>query len=282
MINLVHHKEEEYDFITCIKNRIKNNLNFLAIATGPTGIGKSWSLLSMGYELDPEFEVRQVAFSFKQVMQILNSDWFHKKKYKVLIFEEAQVTISNRAWQSLSNRLFNYLISTFRHRNVIFLISSPYADFLDKQSHKLLHVEFKIKGHDKRTSETIIRPLFLEWNARQKEFYYHSLYVQIGSNRHKLKWWHLSKPPKHLIKAYEEVKTEFTNSLNKDIMKELENMGKESKDNEIIKPLTKMQSLVNNLDEEGHTPKEISKKLDISTSAVSQHKKAINKKRKGT
>jgi len=47
MKNIIKYKEGEKSWILWIKKRIKNNLNFLAIAEGPTGIGKSWALLSI-------------------------------------------------------------------------------------------------------------------------------------------------------------------------------------------------------------------------------------------
>ena len=112
MKNIIKYRKGEPSWITWIKKRIKNNLNFLAIAEGPTGIGKSWSLLSIAYMIDKEFEPRQTAFGFKQVMEIINSEWFKQKKWKIIIFDEAQTDISNRQWQSLTNRLMNYLLFT--------------------------------------------------------------------------------------------------------------------------------------------------------------------------
>ena len=98
MKNLIKKKQGEFSFITWIKKRINHNLNFLALFSGATGIGKSWSALSIAYMLDKEFDCRQVAFDFKGVMQIINADWFKEKKMKVIIFDEAQTDISNREW----------------------------------------------------------------------------------------------------------------------------------------------------------------------------------------
>ncbi len=223
-------KKGEDSWVRWIKKRIDNNLNFLAIAEGPTGIGKSWALISIAHMIDPKFEPRQIAFDFGGVMNIINSDWFHKKKYKVLIFDEAQISIGNRSWHSLMNRLMNFLLSTFRHQNIILLFSSPYSDFLDSQSMKLMHAKFEIRGHNRKTNKTHIRPKLLQYNSKLKKFYEHSLYVIRDSKYNKMIHWLVSKPPMKLIKPYEEDKTEFTRKLNKEIERDLNRL--EAQENE--------------------------------------------------
>lgn len=184
--------------------------------------GKSWFDLSLAYDIDPDFDVRQVAFSFEKVMEIIQSDWFSKKKYKIIIFEEVQTSISNREWQGLVNKLFNYLLSTYRHRNIILLMNSPYTDFIDSHARKLIHVVFEIRGHSEITKKTRCRPKILQYNSKLKKFYEHSLYVLRNHRQSKQIYLLMDKPPKHLIKPYEKAKYEFTNNLNKEIISDLE------------------------------------------------------------
>lgn len=224
MRNIILYKSGEQSWIAWIKKRIKNNLNFLAIAEGEVGIGKSWGLIRIAYDIDNSFEPRQVAFNFKEVMDILNSDWFNDKEWKIIIFDEAQTSISNRSWQSLTNKLMNYLLSTFRHRNIILLFTSPYTDFLDSQTLKLIHCKFEVRGHNSKTEKTRIRPKLLQYNSKLKKFYEHSLFVLRDGKMHKLVYWFVNKPPQHLIIPYEEAKIRFTTQLNKDITQELENL----------------------------------------------------------
>lgn len=225
MKNLIMYQEGVPSWVAWIRKRIKSNLNFLAIAEGPTGIGKSWAMLSIAYSIDEEFEPRQVAFSFREVMQILNSDWFNKKKWKIIIFDEAQTDISNRKWQSLTNNLMNYLLSTFRHRNVILLFTSPYSDFIDIGTMKLMHCKFEIRGHNTNTQKTKIRPKLLQYNSKLQKFYEHSLYVIRDNNTEKLEMWFVPKPPAHLITPYEHKKVEFTTELNKKILADLDRVN---------------------------------------------------------
>ncbi len=228
MKNIVLYKKGEQSWIRYIQKRIKNNLNFLALAQGSTGIGKSWAMIKIAYDLDNSFEARQIAFNFKQVMEIINSDWFKKKKIKIIVFDEAQIDISNRQWQSLTNKLMNYLLSTFRHQNIILLFTSPYVDFLDSSAKKLIHCVFDCKGWDKKTSKSLIRPKLQQYNAKMKKMYEHSLYVIRDGKTNKFIYWKVGKPPEHLIIPYEKAKIEFTNKLNKSILEELNNIGAEN------------------------------------------------------
>ena len=249
------HKQGEQSFIVWIKKRIEHNLNFLALAQGSTGIGKSWSMLRVAYDIDNDFEPRQVAFSFRQVMEILNSDWFYKKKYKLIIFDEAQTDISNRQWQSLTNKLMNFLLSTFRHRNVILLFTSPYSDFLDSASMKLMHAVFDCKGWSKKTTKSLVRPKLLQYNAKLKKFYEHSLFVIRNGKMNKLVNWSIDKPPAHLIKPYEKAKLEFTTKLNAKILEELtsyENKDKPKEERQVLNP-DSMQPDIWRIAQKGYT-----------------------------
>lgn len=241
MKNIIKYKEGENSYALWIKKRVKNNLNFLALCTGSPGVGKSWAMLSLAYAIDPTFSIDQVAFGFKETMQIINSDWFKKKPIKIIHSEETQTQNNARAWQSLNNRLFNYLISTFRHQNIIFLMTTPYADFIDSATMKLVHCNFEVKGHSEITKKTIIRPKLLQYNASMKKFYNHSLMVMRDNTLHKLKTFSIGKPPEELIRLYEIKKKKFTDELNKKILFELDAMEKK---NDHRKPLTPLQEKI--------------------------------------
>jgi hypothetical protein len=73
----------EASWVTYIKKRVRNNLNFLSITTGGPGKGKSYSDLSIAYQIDPEFDPKyQVAFGFYDLMRIINR--FNGKDLKYL------------------------------------------------------------------------------------------------------------------------------------------------------------------------------------------------------
>lgn len=290
MRELVLYKEGEASMVRWIKRRIKSNLNFFAGTYGATGSGKSWTDLSIAYMIDPEFEPRQIVFEFEDFMEVLEADWFNKKKWKIIIFEEVQTSFSNRKWQQEDNQLFNEVISTFRHLNVILLINSVYSDFLDSQSMKMIHVNFDVIGHNPKTQLTHVRPKILQYNAQQKKYYYKFLKVLHKGSKgvSPLQDWFVKKPPQHLINSYEKAKTKFTSKLNQRVKmrlkkrRELEELkNSTNKTTEERKPLTDIQRKVmetlGNITESNKLQR-ASEILGVSTTAIHKNQKSAEKK----
>ncbi len=231
MKNMILYKAGQDSWIRWIRKRIKNNLNFIALLTGETGIGKSWNALTIAYKLDPDFDsVEQVAFKFSALMRIINKfnnggdddpNDLHKKKIKICVFDEAQTDINRRDWQKKTNRFLLHLLSTFRHQNIIVLFTTPYEDYVDSAALKLFHAKFECKGWNKKTRRSRMRPKILQYNPRQKKFYEHSLFVIRGRGTTKLINWDIPAPPKHIIEPYEQAKFAFTNALNAKIYREM-------------------------------------------------------------
>ncbi len=283
--NMILYKEGQQSFISWIKKRIDNNMNFLSILEGATGIGKSYAALTIAHDIDPDFSVRdQVVFDFRQMMRAINSfnrkptphnpNPLYKKKYKVIIFEEPQTSINKRDWQSKINKLFLYLLSTFRHQNIILLFTSPYSDFIDSASKKLLHTIFKCKGWSKKTKMSHIRPVILQWNPDMQKFYQHSLYVIKDGKPRPLINWYVNKPSKELIIPYEEMKRDFTSKLNDKITKELEALENGIEDKEQVidtrKELTSRQQQVIELIAELKSQQKVATKLGLPATSISR------------
>lgn len=297
MRNLILYKKGEISWIRWIKKRIAHNLNFICLFQGATGIGKTWSAISLAQMIDPDFNIDQIVFDFKELMQVINSDWFKKKKWKILIFDEPQITISNRQWQSTTNKLMNYLLSTFRHQNIILIFCSPYVDFLDSQSMKLLHCIFQCEGVNRKTELSRVRPKIQQYNSYMKKMYQHPLYVIRGKKVIPLRDWYIPKPTPEIIELYEQKKTQFTDNLNQDIKKKIKELSGEKEEEQTLedrrrseiygyalrgrKPLTEKQKRVMEVfaSIKGNKKyEEASKILGITFNALLQHKKLAEKK----
>ena len=287
MKNIVMYKKGEQSWITWIKKRIAHNLNFISLFQGATGIGKTWSAISVAEMIDKDFSVNQIVFDFRELMDVINSDWFKEKKWKIIIFDEPQITISNRNWQSATNKLMNYLLSTFRHQNVILIFCSPYVDFLDSQSMKLLHCIFECVGVNKKKELSRVRPKIQQYNSYLKKTYQHPLYVIRNKKAVPLRDWYIPKPSDELVELYEQKKTAFTSKLNQDILKTMDKLSgkteQEEQDNatDNRKPLTEKQQktmeVLANLECENKF-EEAHKILGLSLSTIHQHKKLAEKK----
>ena len=269
--NLIMKKKGESAIVTLTRKRIRLNLNMPCIFSGKLGSGKTWSGISFALELDPEFDVeKQVVFDFKECMNLINSDLFKSKKIKIIIWDEPQISISNRAWQSQMNRLVNYLFSTFRHQNIILIMCAPYKDFLDSQTMKLILWEFQCSKIDRKNNQCIVYPKYQQYNSVKKKTYPHALNVIINNKRVVMPTWRINKPPKEAIAIYEKKKTEFTTKLNNSIQNALDDMDKqpEEEDSKPKKQLTEFQEKILECWKEGMIQKDIAKKLKRNASNI--------------
>lgn len=197
-------------FIDTIKQRIADDKNVIIINTGQTGSGKSFVALELGEVLNPgTFGIHRVVFNAEAFMELLNSKTL--KKGDVIIFDEAGVGIPAKEWYEISNRLFNYVLQTFRHDNLIVIFTTPSIGFIDGDSRKLIHYIIETKRIDKVVNQNICRIYEVQHNARLNKNYYKILKFK-GVHVNPIRF---NKPSEQLIKPYLQKKREFTEELNK-------------------------------------------------------------------
>ncbi len=253
MPNIVLAKDQEKYWISYIKGRIKRNKNFLGFISGQTGSGKSWSSLRIAEELDPEFKIDRVVFSGLELMNLINKEG-ELNKGSVIVFEEVGVELSNRNWASVTNKMLNYLMQTFRHRCFILIMNSPFMDFVDASTRKLFHAELTTIGIDFNKKQTKLKPQLIQYNSRLQKFYYKRLKVITTEGILPVNIWRVNKPSDKLLADYEQKKRDYTDALNKKIMTELQKL--ETKDNK-KNELTEVQQDTLNMLKDGKTIKQI-------------------------
>jgi len=212
-------KKEKY-WVSYIKQRINKNKNFLGFISGQTGSGKSYSCLSIGEMIDPNFDIDRVVFSGQELMQLINSKKL--KRGSCIMFDEMSIDMDNRNWNSTTNKMINYLMQTFRYRGFIMLMNSPFLDFIDSKTRKLFHAEIGIAMIDYDKEECYLTPRIIQYNGRFQKFYYKRLKVKLPNGAFKpIDMWKVPKPSKDLLKSYEKKKDHYAQLLNKRIEKEL-------------------------------------------------------------
>lgn len=238
----IESNEKEYYWVRYIKSRIDKKKNFLCLVSGQTGGGKSYTCLSVALMLDKNFTADRIVFGLSGLMKLINSGE-NFPAGTVFVWDEFQIEGSSRNWQSLTNKLLNSLLSTFRHRNFILLINSPYEDFIDSQSRKLLHANWEVTGINYEKEKTIIKPMIVQYNGRRKQFYYKYLRIRTNKGISPVTKWSVPRPPKWITDTYELMKHQFTNNLNKSIERQL-NKNELISNKEITKQLTDKQAEV--------------------------------------
>jgi len=233
-------EEKIPSWIEYIRRRIKNNKNFLCMIVGPTGSSKSFSGLSILEMLNENFNIDMTIFRGKDLMTLINSGEYEYKKNDGentigFLWDEAGVDLSNRSWQSTTNKVLNFLLQTFRHKNFVLIFTAPYMDFVDSSTRKLFHAVFETCGINKQNQTSTLKPKQLQYNADRKKFYYHYLKVlKKGVGMVKIKRWKIPRPSKNLEKEYEKKKIYFTSKLNKEIEQTLNNLDVDGKKRGIL------------------------------------------------
>ncbi len=285
ILEIKQDKKQEKIWIRYIKNRILKKKNFLCLVWGPTGSGKSYTCLSVALDLDKNFSIDKVVFGLKGLMNLINSGEDFPPG-TVFLWDEFQIDASNRNWQSLTNKLLNSLLSTFRHKNFILLINAPYGDFIDSQSRKLMHAEFEVKGINFDTEQTKIKPMCLQYNGQKGKFYRKYLRVKNSKGVCPVKTWRINKPPLWLTEPYEKMKTDFTSNLNKSIGRQLDKLDKYDKPSDKKEPLTPKQQEIIDLMEKYQDANKVAKEIGMGVRSVYFHlaqakKKGYNLKKEG-
>ena len=262
-------------WISYIKRRIENKKNFLGFIGGPTGAGKSWAGLSICNMVDPTFNPERIVTSMRQLIKLVNSDKL--KEGSAILWDEAGIDISNKSWQSLTNKAINFLMQTFRHKRFILIFTSPYLDFIDAGTRKLFHAEFLMSSIDYVNEKSKLKPYLIQYNSRARKFYYKYLRVKGKMGVAPVKIWNIPKPPQWLIDAYEEIKGKFTSDLNQDLERQLDEVEFKKKSNE-KRTLTEQQEKVLTLMAKYDNIPQVAEELGITTRNVYFHLAQAGKK----
>ena len=260
-------------FNSYILSRIKRNKNFVCAVTGQTGSGKSYSCLTLGETLDPDFNIDNVCFTPREFMDLVNGKNKKLKSGSVILWDEMQVSMGHLDFQSIQSKAINYVLQTFRHRNFILLVSCPHLSFINASARKLLHAIMETVSIDKDKKQVILKPLLIQTNQRTGDLYFKYLRVVTPEGVCPLKRMRVGMASKELLKQYEQKKDEFTKKLNEDISRELEESDCKSSNE-----LTEAQSNIIEDLMEGLTIQEIVKKRNIIDKMVYSHIKYAKKK----
>jgi len=206
----------------------RQNKNNLVAIVGPTGSGKTWVGIVSAQIISKmngvPFGIDNIVFSLKELMDLINSGTLQKGS--CIVFDEPQVSISAREFQSQANKIFNYLLSTFRHRNFTLFFCTPFENLLDKNTRKLIHCRFETMSINRTNNTCRVKPRFVEYSDFKDKPYRKQLIVffkgKNGVNQsRKLFYWDVPKPTDDIIEQYEQKKREFTDRLNLNITKRL-------------------------------------------------------------
>jgi DNA-binding CsgD family transcriptional regulator len=284
MINYIKQNQKPEDqfeaeaILKYMNRMMANNKNFLAVVTGSTGSGKSYSCLRLAelwykyYFKKKEFPTENIVFTVEALVKRLNSG--ELKKGDLLIAEEIGIGANSKNFQSKTNKALQFILQSFRSLNIIVLFNVPHFSFFDKTARMLMHCHMQTVKINKKEKYCLLKPYFLSISQSTGKIYTKWLKVSKGGVV-KLRRLKLYKPTEDLIIHYEEGKENFVRTLISDMEDKIK---KDEGNNRKLKPLTPRQALVYEYLMQGKRIKEIVELTGLSQPNVSKAKISIEKK----
>jgi len=115
-----------------IRNQLKKGYSPIILIVGKQRVGKTALALRLAFELNPKFDIeKEMFFEIEKFASCI-----HKCDNKVLLLDEAGITLDPYEHMSVTQRVYNHIIQTQAYKkNVIFLIL-PFASEIGKTHRK--------------------------------------------------------------------------------------------------------------------------------------------------
>lgn len=208
-----------------IRANLNRKMNYMGIACGVPGSGKSYAVLAIAEAIDRKFNADRIAFTPEEFLEIIKDR--DLKSGSAVIFEEVGVGISAREWYSISNKLVNAVFQTFRLRQLVVLFNTPNMLYIDSNARTLFHGYIEPVNIDFRDQICTVKYMQMQVNPRdeKRKIYYHHL-KEGGRQvlRHAI-----PKPSDEIIAPYEEKKVKFAQGLIDSALEELNQLRGEGK-----------------------------------------------------
>ena len=201
-----------------IKHRVtERNKNFMAVVTGATGSGKSWGGLTLCDAIDPNFSEENIVFWAKDFLGLLTGERKQLTSGSAILWDEIQIDLNSKSHMSILNRLINSVLQTFRHKNLVVIMTTPHFGFIDKGARALIHCHMRTSRIDPQKEKCIIKPNMLHIDQLTGEI----THKAPRWNGNQITQINVSKPRESLVDLYEFRKNEFTSQLNARIERDI-------------------------------------------------------------
>jgi hypothetical protein len=262
-------------------SKFNKNRNVLLAVTGSTGSGKSYSCLRMcelwyKHRFDKAFPIENVCFSITEVMKRLNSG--ELKRGELIIIEEAGVLLGSLDFQQRIQKLFTYVLQSFRSLNIGLILNLPVLSMLNKNCRLLLHGHMITERIDYSQNKCYLKCMLHQLNQQSGKSYWKFPRVVHKGFSVAVNNFGFELPEKELTNKYEKLKLKFVSGLNEEYLNELQKQEDEVTKKLARNNLTNVEQNVYNLIQSGLKVKEIAEKLDVSPKAVYFTKERIEKK----
>jgi len=282
-IHLVHFKEGQNPWATYFNQTVKVKKGCVyGIFHGKVGSGKSWSMLSLLEQSNPDIDLNE-CFYFSAGKMISDIDKFYNrgsaKLGKEWALDEAGISVASHKHFDAVNKGLNAFMQVARHRSPILLCTVPNFNFVSKGVRTMMNVVGETVGWNAREQTSSIALRILDYNADYDKYYKKRLYVyQKDKGIIPCNQTTLPKPSKRILTEYEKLKKEFTSDLFGSISKEIKNYEEKQEEKAYgSEPTPKQQSILELL-KRGRVASEIATLQGLSEGMIGTQMRFLKKK----
>ena len=171
---------------------------------GKPGTGKSYTALSIAWKSDPDFSVDNVCFSADDFMSLIRGKL---PEGSFIVADEIGAWMSNREYQSTSNKCLSYVLQTFRFKKFGILWTTPMGRFVDVNLRSLSDAIIETLNVDRRNRMVVTKYKNVLVNPITGDVRYpYAVHPQPGDCDYTTFLYNVGKPPDKLIREYEKKK----------------------------------------------------------------------------
>ena len=191
--------------------------NFFMLIVGAPGSGKSYTALKFAETIEHNFSPReQIIYMPEQFKEIFEN--LENSRKRVLIFDEAHVTMPSRRWFSFVNLSINTIMSTFRQvKQLAVFFVAPSQNMIDKQLRSLFQYYCVVEKEINQMRPYVFGQLYEVglnyYDLRDQNPYLRKLRIMWNGKIYKVGEMIIEPPSEKLIKEYEEVSLQFKKNV---------------------------------------------------------------------
>lgn len=189
--------------------------NWMGAVVGETGLGKSYTCLSIAEAVDPDFSIEQVAFGLTEFMELVMDDSYGRGS--MIVLEEASVEAAAEDFHEMSNKVLRTVLETWRNQNRGALLNLPTFSRLDVGARIRMTALIQQQEKNEEEGYSVAKYKHLQTNSDTGKIYRH--YPTIEGKQHK--YLKIAPPTEELRQAYEKKSREYTAELNEDLLEQL-------------------------------------------------------------
>lgn len=211
-----------------VVKRIMRNQNFLGMITGPTGTGKSYAAISLGFRFNAAMGIKEPPRIFYELTDFI--DFLKAGDFvpgQTLIIDEGGLMAQARAAMTRQNRIISMISQSFRYMRLSVIFCVPHLSFIDSNVRKLVHVVMITNRINRSKGLCYLRA----YKVRNDLFSNQMRFIKLRTlNYHgdsvKVNEFGVPKPPQWFLTTYEIQKDDYIKQKLKKFTTELEQKQK--------------------------------------------------------